>query len=38
MIRYWTNFMKYGNSNGMEDDAWRKCTGEDPYFEVLDVK
>lgn len=38
MIRYWTNFMKYGNPNGTEGGAWRKCTSEDPYFEVLDVK
>ena len=37
MISYWSNFMKTGNPNRQGSDYWKRCTQENPYFEVLDV-
>lgn len=41
MIKYWTNFIKYGDpngdyNNGTEDIRhWKKCTKQNPYIEEL---
>ena len=40
MVRYWTNFMKSGNPNGIgereiDGASWRKHTAADPYIMVF---
>lgn len=38
MVDYWTNFMKYGNPNGMEktEDAWETYSSKNPYIKIFD--
>ena len=41
MVRFWTDFMKYGDPNGAgkldeATDTWEPCTRENPYVKVFD--
>ena len=38
MVKYWTNFAKYGNPNGLADGGWKPYTKDDQYVHHLDVK
>ncbi len=36
IIRYWTNFMKYGDPNYEGLPKWRKCTGDDLFLKIFE--
>lgn len=38
MVRFWTNFMKFGDPNGTEEtgEVWRKYSARDPFIEVFE--
>ena len=38
MVKYWTNFAKYGNPNGLAAGDWKPYTKDDQYVHHLDVK
>ena len=38
MVDYWTNFVKYGNPNGAEGDAWKPYSATEPYVQELKRK
>ena len=38
MVDAWTNFAKYGNPNGKDDDAWKPATREQPFFYSFNIK
>lgn len=38
MVKYWTNFAKYGNPNGKGKTEWNAYTKSNPYVFHLDVK
>ncbi|MFA7089845.1 MAG: carboxylesterase family protein [Bacteroidales bacterium] len=35
MLTAWTNFVKYGDPNGLYDGEWTPCTRENPKFMVF---
>ncbi|HOU02492.1 MAG: carboxylesterase family protein [Bacteroidales bacterium] len=37
MVDFWTNFAKYGDPNGKENDLWTPCTPDSPRFMVFDA-
>ena len=37
MMAYWSSFMKNGDPNPDGSDAWLPCTGEQPYYQSLDI-
>ncbi len=37
MLDAWTEFMKCGDPEGGKEGAWRPCTKEDPYVQILDI-
>jgi len=37
IVDFWTNFAKYGNPNGKENEIWAPFTRENPKFMILDV-
>jgi para-nitrobenzyl esterase len=37
MVDYWTNFAKFGNPNGKEDNVWTAYTPQQPQFMLFDA-
>ena len=37
MVDAWTNFAKYGNPNGKNEDVWKPYTTQSPQFLVMDA-
>ena len=37
MVKYWTNFAKYGNPNGLTAGDWKPYTKDNQYVHHLDV-
>ena len=38
MVKYWTNFAKYGNPNGLAVGDWKPYSKDNQYVHHLDVK
>lgn len=35
IVDYWTNFVKYANTNGEQEGEWHPCSKSDPYVQKL---